>query len=397
MLDVGRRFSTVSMIQTLLDTMASVKMSVLHFHASDYCRWSIESKLYPQLHMSKLQPGMKDAGYFTQDDVRHIVSYAKERGIRVVPEFDLPGHVYQWAQTLVETNTGLTVCSGTDVTIYNDPAEKSFHVLHALLGEMTSLFEDDVFHIGMDEVVEPLPCTSNGTLKLKQKLLLAMQNDFGKQVMGWNPIASVALSLPNISHSNIIINSYMGSVSTFVKNGFTVVDSSSDHWYLTHPAGWDQKVECRPAGCSGPAGWDMCWYPPGGPLGGDQILGGEVSAWTDDYVQRECGAHGPKLGLANASCYYSRTMDKGFAASLGGLIWPRGIVAAGAFYNYNNTVNASSPEFVEKIHQMTEHLQTRGLYVCPTSKVCSYVMEGNVLYPGINRSKLNGFSCASQD
>lgn len=117
----------------------------------------------------------------------------------------------------------------------------------------------------------------------------------------------------------------------------------------------------------------------------------------DDYVKRECGAHGPKLGLANASCYYSRTMDKGFAASLGGLIWPRGIVAAGAFYNYNNTVNASSPEFVEKIHQMTEHLQTRGLYVCPTSKVCSYVMEGNVLYPGINRSKLNGFSCASQD
>lgn len=124
MLDVGRRFAPVPMVQNLLDTMSFLKLSVLHFHASDYCRWSIESVHYPQL-TSKLQPGMADAGLYTQQDIRTIVAYAKERGIRVVPEFDLPGHAYQWAKVLEDTGTGLTLCKGSDYTIYNDPSNNA--------------------------------------------------------------------------------------------------------------------------------------------------------------------------------------------------------------------------------------------------------------------------------
>jgi len=112
------------MVQNLLDTMSFLKLSVLHFHASDYCRWSIESVHYPQL-TSKLQPGMADAGFYTQQDIRTIVAYAKERGIRVVPEFDLPGHAYQWAKVLEDTGTGLTLCKGSDYTIYNDPTNNA--------------------------------------------------------------------------------------------------------------------------------------------------------------------------------------------------------------------------------------------------------------------------------
>ena len=121
-----------------------------------------------------------------------------------------------------------------------------------------------------------------------------------------------------------------------------------------------------------------------------------MSLWTDDYVRRECGAHGPSLGLANGSCFYGREMDKGFQQSLGGLTWPRGLVAAGAFYNYNSTLNASSAAFAERIHKLNDALQRRGAFVCASGAACSYVGEGNRLYPGVDAQKLDGYSCSAQ-
>jgi hexosaminidase len=72
-----------------LDAMSYVKLNVLRLHAADYCRWSVESKLYPNLTASLT--GDK-AGHYTQDDIKELVSYARHRGIRIVPEFDMPGH-----------------------------------------------------------------------------------------------------------------------------------------------------------------------------------------------------------------------------------------------------------------------------------------------------------------
>ena len=89
MLDAGRRFFPVPLLHNLLDTMAAVKLNVLHLHASDFCRWSVESKLYPNLTASLVGDR---AGHYSQEDVRALVAYAHDRGIRVVPEFDVPGH-----------------------------------------------------------------------------------------------------------------------------------------------------------------------------------------------------------------------------------------------------------------------------------------------------------------
>ena len=117
---------------------------------------------------------------YSQSEIRQLIRYAKLRGIRIVPEFDLPGHAYRWASTLQETGTGLTLCHGTDYTIHhNDSTNASYHVLHSLLEEMASLFEDEVMHVGMDEVVDPAPCSTIGTLKLEQMLVDAVENDFG--------------------------------------------------------------------------------------------------------------------------------------------------------------------------------------------------------------------------
>src|SRR6476661_2049462 len=88
MIDVARHWMPKEVILRNLDAMAAVKLNVLHLHLSDDQGFRVESRLFPRLH----QEG-SGGNFYTQDDVREIVAYAGDRGIRVVPEFDLPGHV----------------------------------------------------------------------------------------------------------------------------------------------------------------------------------------------------------------------------------------------------------------------------------------------------------------
>ena len=102
------------------------------------------------------------------------------------------------------------------------------------------------------------------------------------------------------------------------------------------------------------------------------------------------------MSEGNGSCFYGRDMDEGFQQSLGGMMWPRGLVAAGAFYNYNASLNASSEEFAERIHLLNDALQQRGAFVCASGIACSYVGAGGKLYSGVNGQELDGFSCSKQ-
>src|SRR6202171_1109513 len=85
--DVGRHFIPLDVLKRNLDGMAAVKMNVLHWHLYDNEGFRIESKHFP-----KLQDAGSDGMYYTQDEIREFVAYAHDRGIRVVPEFEMPGH-----------------------------------------------------------------------------------------------------------------------------------------------------------------------------------------------------------------------------------------------------------------------------------------------------------------
>lgn len=99
MVDTGRRFWPMPLLQNVIDAMAASKMNVLHIHASDMCRWSVQSLLYPELTASNVSTGhpaldaawLSGKGVHSQDDISGLVAYARDRGIRVVPEFDMPG------------------------------------------------------------------------------------------------------------------------------------------------------------------------------------------------------------------------------------------------------------------------------------------------------------------
>ncbi len=151
LIDVSRHFEPVDVIKRNLDAMAAVKLNVMHWHLTDDQGFRIESKVYPKLH----ELG-SDGLYYTQTEIKDIVKYAEERGIRVMPEFDLPGHATSWfigyphlasapGPYTIERLWGIF-----DPTF--DPANEDVYIfLKAFFEEMSELFPDEYWHIGGDE------------------------------------------------------------------------------------------------------------------------------------------------------------------------------------------------------------------------------------------------------
>ena len=152
MLDVSRHWMPVEVVERNLDAMAAVKLNVFHWHLSDDQGFRAESRRFP-----RLQQLGSDGNFYTQADIRHLVAYASDRGIRVVPEFDMPGHTNSWLVGYPELASAPGPYSiGRTWGVYDgamDPTrEETYEFLDAFLGEMTQLFPDPYFHIGGDEV-----------------------------------------------------------------------------------------------------------------------------------------------------------------------------------------------------------------------------------------------------
>src|ERR1035438_9484726 len=135
-----------------LDGMAAVKINVFHWHLSDNQGFRIESKKFP-----KLQKMGSDGLYYTQADVRELVAYAADRGIRVVPEFDMPGHATSWFVGYPELASGKGPYEierkwGVFDPAMNPTEERTYKFLDEFIGEMAHLFPERYFHIGGDEV-----------------------------------------------------------------------------------------------------------------------------------------------------------------------------------------------------------------------------------------------------
>ena len=127
--DTGRRFFPVDVVQSVLDGMSYNKLNVLHFHASDFCRFAIESTKFPQLTANLTGPLM--GGFYTQAEVRSLVQYAGDRGIRVMPEFDLPGHAKGMDPLRA---VGMQFCSASPAKqLYNDPEGRTVGILKEVL------------------------------------------------------------------------------------------------------------------------------------------------------------------------------------------------------------------------------------------------------------------------
>jgi len=151
LIDCGRHFEPVDVIKRTLDGMAAVKLNVFHWHLTEDQGFRIESKVYPRL----TEMG-SDGLYYTQEQAKEIIEYARERGIRVVPEFDMPGHSTSWFVGYPEISSGpgpYQIRREFGISDYAmDPTRDStYKFLDKFIGEMAKLFPDPYMHIGGDE------------------------------------------------------------------------------------------------------------------------------------------------------------------------------------------------------------------------------------------------------
>ena len=151
MLDVGRHFMPVSVIERNIDGMEAVKLNVMHWHLSENQGFPVESKQFPLL-----QEKGSNGHYYTQEQIREVIAYAHERGIRVVPEFDMPCHTSAWFAGYPQLASGpgpyaIEKNWGVFAPAMDPSRESTFQFLDKFIGEMTALFPDAYFHIGGDE------------------------------------------------------------------------------------------------------------------------------------------------------------------------------------------------------------------------------------------------------
>ncbi|MCF8475307.1 MAG: family 20 glycosylhydrolase [Emcibacter sp.] len=243
LIDVVRHWIPKEAILRNIRAMAEVKMNVLHLHLSDDQGFRVESKIFPKLHEVA-----GEGNYYTQEDISEIVEYAASFGIRVVPEFDVPGHATAWLFAYPELASGSAPISiERDWGIFKpvmDPTKAETYIfLDRLFKEMITLFPDDHFHIGGDEVLadkwletphirqfmaENKLNTAWELQALFNQKIVALLQKYNRRPIGWNEILT-----PNLSKQVVIqLWENEGAVDKGLKSGHKLIQSYG--YYLDH-------------------------------------------------------------------------------------------------------------------------------------------------------------------
>jgi hexosaminidase len=286
MIDVARHFIPLPVLKRNLDGMEAVKLNVFHWHLSDNEGFRVESRKFP-----KLQGEGSDGQFYTQDEIRGLIAYARDRGIRVVPEFDMPGHSTAWFVGYPELASGSGPYQLERKWGVFDPAmdptnEKAYKFLNEFLAEMAKLFPDQYLHIGGDEV-NGKEWDSNPKIQAFMKAHDIKNNEglqayfsqhvqelvvkHGKTPIGWDEIL-----VPGVS-KNIVIHSWRGadSLAAAAKQGYRSILSNG--YYID--LGWSatRHYAVDPLGAA--AATLM-------PEEKERVLGGEATMWSE-YVNWE--------------------------------------------------------------------------------------------------------------
>ncbi len=286
MIDCVRHFEPLDVLKRNIDAMAAVKLNVFHWHLTDDQGFRIESHAFP-----RLTEAASDGLFYTQTEARELVRYARDRGIRVVPEFEMPGHSTAFLIAYPELNSG-TQPTGirrefgiSDIAI--DPTrEETYRFLDKFLGEMVTLFPDDYVHIGGDETPAPDWKTNPRILSFMKahKLadndalqayfntrLLSILTKLHRRMLGWDEIFSPGLP------KDIVIQSWRGEASLVksAQQGYQGVLSAPYYLDAMRPAGALYLSDPVPANTT---------------LTPEQqklILGGEVCQWAEQLDARD--------------------------------------------------------------------------------------------------------------
>ena len=245
MMDVGRHFMPIDVVKRNIDAMALVKLNVFHWHLSDDQGFRVETKTLPELYKKA-----SDGQYYTQEQIKDVVQYAADRGIRVVPEFDVPGHgtafltAYPELGSKKDATYSLERYAGIFDPTLDPTNEQTYVMLDKLFKEVTPLFPDIYFHIGGDEnegkhwdenadiqaFMKEKELNDNHELQtyfnIRLEKILAK---YGKSLMGWEEIMTENMPKSALIHSWRGVNEGMEpgeSLVKAVKNGYQTILSN---------------------------------------------------------------------------------------------------------------------------------------------------------------------------
>jgi hexosaminidase len=280
LIDVGRHYESMEVLKRNLDAMAAVKLNVFHWHLTEDQGFRVESKKFPRLHSMG-----SDGLYYTQDQVREIIAYASERGIRVMPEFDIPGHSTSWLVGHPELGSApgpykIERGAGIFEPALDPTREQTYKVLDGFLGEMAALFPDAYMHIGGDEnqgkqwdrnpqiqaFMKEKGIKDNHALQayFNQRLLKILQKH-GKKMIGWDEILHEDLP------KDAVIQSWRGaaSLADAAKKGYNGILSAGYYIDLIFPASQHYLADPLPETSTLT------------PEEAKHVLGGEATMWGE--------------------------------------------------------------------------------------------------------------------
>ena len=280
LLDPSRHFLPVDVIKRNLDGMAALKMNVLHWHLADDQGFRVECETFPLLHQKA-----SDGEYYRQYEIKEIVRYAADRGIRVVPEFDVPAHATSWLVAYPELGSAPGPYAperrwGIHDPVMNPAKEAVYEFLDQFFAEMSRLFPDEYIHIGGDENNgkhwRDNPEIQAFMKRNKLKDLHALHTYFNqrihgilkkyhKKMIGWDEILHSDLPKEAVVHSWRGINSLLEAA----KNGYQTILSNGYYIDLVQPAAFHYLNDPIPAD----SGIDDATK--------SRILGGEATMWGE--------------------------------------------------------------------------------------------------------------------
>ena len=324
-LDVARHFFSVDEVKRYIDVMAIHKLNTLHWHLTDDQGWRIEIKRYPELTavgsirkatVVRKEWGTYDGtpygGFYTQDEIRDVVKYAADRGVTVIPEIDLPGHMLAALTAYPELG-----CTGGPYEVWGrwgvaddvlcPGREKTFEFLEGVLTEVMELFPSEYIHIGGDECpkvrwekcprcqakIRQLGLKDDGEHTAEHYLQSYVTDRIGKflaqhgrRIIGWDEI------LEGRAPSDAVVMSWRGSEGGIAaaKLGHDVIMTPNSHFYFDYYQSLDTDAE--PFGIGGYIPMEQVYsYDPAFPeLMPEQqkhILGVQANLWTEYVLSDE--------------------------------------------------------------------------------------------------------------
>jgi hexosaminidase len=286
MIDCGRHFMPVDVIERTLDGMAAVKLNVFHWHLSEDQGFRMESRAFP-----KLTELGSDGLFYTQEQAREIVVYARDRGIRVVPEFDMPGHSSAWFVGYPDLASApgpfhIEREFGIFDPVMDPTQEGTYKFLDKFVGEMAAIFPDHFMHIGGDEN-NGVEWKANARIQafMREHNLqdtAALQNYFnqrllkilekhGKHMVGWDEILTPDLP------KDVVVQSWRGfdSLAAGAKAGYRSILSAGYYLNLMSTAATHYLVDPLPQANAL------------SPEEQARILGGEACMWMEQTTPRD--------------------------------------------------------------------------------------------------------------